>query len=109
VLIKPDMTVSTKEIYEGLALTRGMSRIKLSPFMARPWVLKPVLENDLEAVTVSRYPELDSIKVWLLEQGALGALMSGSGPTVSGFSLPCSPQRWSGSRPGKSGAAVGLP
>lgn len=84
VLIKPDMTVSTKEIYEGLTLTRGMSRIKLQRFAAQPWELKPVLENDLEAVTVSRYPELDSIKVWLLEQGALGALMSGSGPTVFG-------------------------
>ncbi|MCU0584397.1 MAG: hypothetical protein MUE57_11260, partial [Syntrophales bacterium] len=43
------------------------------------------LANDLEAVTVARYPELDALKGFLLRQGALGSLMSGSGPTVFGL------------------------
>ena len=45
--------------------------------------------NDLEAVTISKYPIIESLKKQLLSHGALGALMSGSGPTVFGlFSDP---------------------
>ena len=43
------------------------------------------LHNDLEAVTLSRYPELTALKQALLSEGAAGALMSGSGPTVFGI------------------------
>ena len=43
------------------------------------------LTNDLEKVTVSRHPVLDHIKNLLMENGARGALMSGSGPTVFGI------------------------
>jgi 4-diphosphocytidyl-2-C-methyl-D-erythritol kinase len=46
--------------------------------------LCPVLANDLEAVTISRYPVIREIKERLLRGGASGALMSGSGPTVFG-------------------------
>ena len=46
---------------------------------------KTPLYNDLEAVTVKRYPELGEIKKRLLDDGARGALMSGSGPTVFGL------------------------
>ena len=45
--------------------------------------------NDLETVTISRHPVIESLKKQLLALGALGALMSGSGPTVFGlFSDP---------------------
>jgi 4-diphosphocytidyl-2-C-methyl-D-erythritol kinase len=47
--------------------------------------LAQLLRNDLEAVTVARHPEIADIKVRLLGAGALGALMSGSGPTVFGL------------------------
>ena len=40
--------------------------------------------NDLEKVTIERYPELAVIKSFLLANGASDALMSGSGPTVFG-------------------------
>jgi 4-diphosphocytidyl-2-C-methyl-D-erythritol kinase len=43
------------------------------------------MENDLESVTMVDYPVLTQIKQWLLARGALGALMSGSGPTVFGI------------------------
>ena len=43
------------------------------------------LYNDLEAITVTQYPGLDEIKNRLLVDGASGALMSGSGPTVFGL------------------------
>ncbi len=42
------------------------------------------LYNDLEKVTVSRYPELAELKSRLLDANAIGTLMSGSGPTVFG-------------------------
>ncbi|HOV86195.1 MAG TPA: 4-(cytidine 5'-diphospho)-2-C-methyl-D-erythritol kinase [Syntrophobacteraceae bacterium] len=84
VLIKPDVAVSTREVYGSLKLTRGVSRIKLQAFVAKPWEVQGFLENDLETVTFSRLPELGAIKSWLLEHGALGALMSGSGPTMFG-------------------------
>ena len=43
-----------------------------------------LLRNDLEAVTSGRHPEIAAIKARLLAAGAIGALMSGSGPTVFG-------------------------
>jgi len=84
VLIKPPLAVSTRWVYESLKLTRKRSRIKLPTFVARPWQLREVMENDLESVTLKSYPVLGEIKAWLIQNGALGALMSGSGPTVFG-------------------------
>ena len=41
--------------------------------------------NVLEAVTVPMYPVIDEIKKEMMAAGALGAMMSGSGPTVFGL------------------------
>ena len=43
------------------------------------------MENVLETVTAVRYPVVEEIKSFLKEEGALNALMSGSGPTVFGI------------------------
>ncbi len=49
-------------------------------------VIQPMeLENDLESVTTERYPEVNRLKKKLLNHGAVGAMMSGSGPTVFGL------------------------
>jgi 4-diphosphocytidyl-2-C-methyl-D-erythritol kinase len=42
------------------------------------------LYNDLEAVSLTMHPELSDFKQLLVKEGALGALMSGSGPTLFG-------------------------
>jgi 4-diphosphocytidyl-2-C-methyl-D-erythritol kinase len=89
VLVKPRLTVSTRWVYQSLKLTRGESSIKLRTFLARPWHLHEVMENDLETVTLTKYPALGQIKQWFLEKGAAGALMSGSGPTVFGVFREC--------------------
>ena len=39
----------------------------------------------LEDVTIPLYPVIDSIKKQMLKNGAIGAMMSGSGPTVFGI------------------------
>ena len=47
--------------------------------------LSLLLVNDLERVTLNKYPELKRIKHEMLALGADGALMSGSGPTLFGI------------------------
>lgn len=85
VLIKPPLNVSTGWVYRSLKLTRGECGIKLRTFLASPWRLAEIMENDLESVTLTAFPEIGKIKEWLLRHGAAGALMSGSGPTVYGI------------------------
>jgi 4-diphosphocytidyl-2-C-methyl-D-erythritol kinase len=47
-------------------------------------VISQFLDNDLESVTSAKFPMLDRIKKTLLDAGAEGALMTGSGPSVFG-------------------------
>ena len=84
-LIKPPVIVPTGWVYQSLKLTKGVSKIKLERLSVNPWQICEFIENDLEAVTVPRYPIIAAIKQWLLDQGALAASMSGSGPTVFGI------------------------
>ena len=52
------------------------------------------LGNVLETVTVPEHPEIAAIKELMLENGADGTLMSGSGPTVFGiFKAPESAEK----------------
>lgn len=45
------------------------------------------LGNVFEQVMLPRHPEIAALKAAMLEEGALGALMSGAGPTVFGIAL----------------------
>ncbi len=84
-LIKPPVTVPTGWVYQSLKLTKGLPRIRLDSLSEYPWQLQHLIENDLESVTVPRFPIIAELKRWLIGQGALGASMSGSGPTVFGI------------------------
>jgi 4-diphosphocytidyl-2-C-methyl-D-erythritol kinase len=83
-LIKPPVTVPTGWVYQSLKLTKGVPQISLSDLSEHPWQLKHLIENDLESVTIPRFPVIAELKRWLIRQGALAASMSGSGPTVFG-------------------------
>ena len=86
VLVNPGFAVSTKMVYQSLNL--GLTNQAISYSIPRFSTLEDLiggLTNDLERVTVRRHPVLDHIKTLLLENGARGALMSGSGPTVFGI------------------------
>jgi len=48
------------------------------------FVIGRILDNDLERVTASRFPAIEDIKRALMNSGANGVLMSGSGPSVFG-------------------------
>lgn len=85
VLVNPGVAVSTAWVYQNLGLTSPGEVAKLPGFPGTVPALTDFLHNDLEAVTVSRFPVVNEIKTALLDHGALGALMSGSGPTVFGL------------------------
>ena len=44
-----------------------------------------MLENDLENVTCTKFPIIKTLKNLLIDAGAKGAMMSGSGPSVFGL------------------------
>jgi 4-diphosphocytidyl-2-C-methyl-D-erythritol kinase len=87
VIVSPSLMVSTAWAYKRIKLKLtdncNQSRIKiLKKFIFR---IPDLLSNDLESVTLSRYPFLCSIKASLIKLGALGALMTGSGPSLFGL------------------------
>ncbi len=86
-LVNPGFTVSTAEIYRNLnlRLTKCKKKITNALLKSRGFDAALHLCNDLETVTASTYPEIHSIKAQLTNYGALGALMSGSGPSVFGI------------------------
>jgi len=87
VLINPAFPLSTKAVYEGLNLTLTKER-KNSYSIPRFYVVDDVIRemhNDLESVSLRMHPELNDFKQMLIKEGALGALMSGSGPTLFGI------------------------
>lgn len=84
-LVNPGFAVSTAEVYRSLELTKGGELANLPRFsVVTKDDLCAALHNDLEAVTLVRWPQIAEIKKRLLDMGALGALMSGSGATVFG-------------------------
>ncbi len=86
VLLNPGFPVSTKMVYDGLTL--GLTNGSINYSIPRFYTVDDViggLTNDLEKVTLRHHPVLGHLKTLLLENGARGALMSGSGPTVFGI------------------------
>jgi len=96
-LVNPGFSVSTRWVYQTFALTKGAELSNLIPSQkdaagvmplsgpSGTMSMLPTMENDLEAVTIAKFPEVGAIKDILLQNGAARALMSGSGPTVFGL------------------------
>ena len=74
-VLVPQVTVSTKEIFSDVALTRDTKRLKIPPFLSGQG------RNDLEPVVTARYPDVAAHLAWL-RQHAAGARMTGSGGCV---------------------------
>lgn len=89
-IAKPPVSVSTKAIYEAIdskeiedhpdidGIIEGLKKQDLNKIASS-------MGNVLEKVTIDMHPEIAQIKNCMLENGALGAMMSGSGPTVFGI------------------------
>jgi len=105
---KPDIMVSTKYVYEHLDTVAGVSLSAPNPANRRSPVSDTLFHPDidgmteairegslsgilcrmgnvLESVTIPAYPVVSAIKNRMLELGAAGSLMCGSGPTVFGI------------------------
>ena len=74
-VLVPQVSVSTKEIFSDGALTRGTKPLKIPPF------LSGLGRNDLEPVAVRRYPEIAQHLAWLRKRSPQ-ARMTGSGACV---------------------------
>jgi 4-diphosphocytidyl-2-C-methyl-D-erythritol kinase len=85
VLVNPGVAVSTAWVYGNLTLTSHDDLSKLRRFPISVEELERLLYNDLESVTMQHYPVLSEVKQQLVKHGALGTLMSGSGPTIFGL------------------------
>lgn len=89
-IAKPGISVSTKTVYEKFdalsavehpnmdGLVQGLEEGDLQKIGA-------CMGNVLETVTIEKYPILSQIKNIMKREGALQAMMSGSGPTIFGI------------------------
>ena len=85
VLIYPKFEVSTRWAYQNTRLTKEKFRYKIHKLLATPEAISKALMNDLEEVVSEKFPQIHIMKEVLRSQGALGSLMTGSGPTVFGI------------------------
>ena len=83
-VIKPTVTVSTKEAYSKVNPRKPkFSLEKLSSIPINEW--RDVLKNDFEPSVFDKYPVIGEIKDKLYCMGAEYAVMSGSGSSVFGL------------------------
>jgi 4-diphosphocytidyl-2-C-methyl-D-erythritol kinase len=85
VLIYPNFQVSTRWAYQNFVLTKRRFHINLQWFLRTSEGISHILHNDLEEVVSRQYPQIAIMKKLLLNAGASGAMMTGSGPTVFGI------------------------
>lgn len=90
VLVKPDISVSTKEVYSGLLpnLTKTRNDVKLLLHALRSKSMELIakaLFNRLETVAFKRYKQLKKIKEMISARGLRAVLMSGSGSVIFGL------------------------
>lgn len=89
-ICKPAIHVSTKFVYTNLVLDEHTEHPNIERMIEAMRAndlheLCNHLGNVLETVTIPAHPEIASIKECMIKHGALGSLMSGSGPTVFGI------------------------
>jgi 4-diphosphocytidyl-2-C-methyl-D-erythritol kinase len=82
VVVNPGIQVSTAWVYQNLGLTTEKVVDRIPVLYNSVADLCGILSNDLEAVTINRYPVIREIKEQLMDLGAVGSLMSGSGSSV---------------------------
>lgn len=90
VLIMPEFSVSTAWVYQNYRMDNPVrhpdTQAILSAIRQRDIAkVAREMKNVLETVTTVKYPEIEGIKRDLKNQGALGSMMSGSGPSVFGL------------------------
>ena len=90
VLVTPPVSISTAEIYKRIDSSENLAKIDTDSMISaiKDSDIKKIgdkLLNVMEIVTIKDCPEIADIKAKMLEFGALGSVMSGSGPSVFGI------------------------
>ncbi|MBU3100720.1 MULTISPECIES: 4-(cytidine 5'-diphospho)-2-C-methyl-D-erythritol kinase [Clostridium] len=90
VLVKPNFGVSTKEVFKNLDVTKifkhpDTDSIIKAMEQENVEAVCNGMKNLLENVTLRKYPVLKRIKEDMIKMGAMGSMMSGSGPTIFAF------------------------
>jgi 4-diphosphocytidyl-2-C-methyl-D-erythritol kinase len=85
-LVNPGFPLPTRLVYENLnlRLTKNKARYNIRRISEVREIVE-ILHNDLEDVAIGLHPVIGIIKDRLRAAGAVGTLMSGSGPTVFGI------------------------
>lgn len=89
-LAKPNISVSTASVYKNLDIKNIRKHPQTDKVVEairkgnKDFVINH-MENVLQEVTIKMHPQVQRIKDNMLKQGALGTMMSGSGPTVFGI------------------------
>lgn len=89
-IAKPGIHVSTRFVYSNLVLDKDTVHPDIDQMIEAMrekdlYELCSLMGNILETVTIPAHPEIAVIKECMKEHGAIGSLMSGSGPTVFGI------------------------
>lgn len=89
-LVKPDISISTGTIYKKIDSATNLSHPDTDEMITaisdgNIKKIASLLSNVMETVTAGDCPQILEIQKKMLDFGALGAAMSGSGPTVFGI------------------------
>lgn len=84
------LPISTAYVYKNLNLNNIRNRIDIDTMIKyieedNLSKLAKNMANVMEQVVIKEHPIIDEIKKYMINYGALGSLMSGSGPTVFGL------------------------
>jgi len=90
VLVNPRVPLSTAEVYGRVPTgwqvePSGTKRLMDALRTRNPTRVAAALTNNLEGLVAPSLPVIGRMKAALMAAGALGAVMSGSGPTVFGM------------------------
>ncbi len=85
ILVNPGFEVSTAWAYQNHILTKDRIHYNIHKFPRSQEDVARILWNDLEPVVSKVHPEISAAREVLCSEGAMGALMTGSGPTVFGI------------------------
>jgi 4-diphosphocytidyl-2-C-methyl-D-erythritol kinase len=90
VLAKPPIHVSTAEVYGSLVLEKITGRPdteRVIDYINKQDIngIAKNMYNVLEAITANKFKIINKIKNIMIGNGAIGSIMSGSGPTVFGI------------------------
>lgn len=85
VLVMPNVHISTADAYAGIIAQKPTRNLKDALETSALNKFQHVVENGFEVSVFKQYPELERLKLELIEQGASYASMTGSGAAVFGI------------------------